>query len=654
MREVKVRKYGPAHKFRPDDYEEYRHLPRWMLDSLDFVSKDDYHAHWATTIMDWLQQAKNRQSKWKSTCQDAVKTIEEVDDGSNRTYNAEKGLAYKQIRVAKAYVNESVALLCVNRPQGSIVGMQESLNPLVAAGNQLVDAEFKANDFDSVFQSSIYDTKFFRVGWWKTWVDYTRYGPYGQKGKIVINSIDPENIHVDADCKHLDWSNMTYIIEESEHDIGDLRETYPVSGFEVSEFAESPRMGNMLDERSQDNISSPLPKMGKGVAAKRQKIKTYECWFKDTRLEFIPEREDKTDFDPLTGEMEIEKDALKLDEDGYVLGEWLPMYPNGRCIVLCEDTILEDMPNRLPHGECPYVAVLTGPARNPFTPGIAVDLITMGQKYNDLISRKHHFGQSETTRPMECEMGTFSNTQYYKRVTNDPNKMVILSQGKTGTLNRRPPTETPTFVDNLTAEYKQLMDLVSGSSAIMRGTLSDGAQLSAEAMASLQQFASCRVAVEAKNSGSSVKKITRQVYWLIRATYDEGVKVQVTMPDGKTDTVDWQSDKAVFESQDEMEIAKLVSREDFIIEIKAGTGTPNAQQARKGEADHLYDRKAIDRPALLDAYEYPDRKQINTRMEERENTMVAQEALGRKLGMNIVKGEKESQPPGAKPKYNGG
>ena len=53
------------------------------------------------------------------------------------------------------------------------------------------------------------------------------------------------------------------------------------------------------------------------------------------------------------------------------------------------------------------------------------------------------------------------------------------------------------------------------------------------------------------------------------------------------------------------------SQEDHIIDIKTGSGTPDAKAARAQMAMGLYQNNAIDRIALLDANEYPDRQAIN-------------------------------------------
>jgi hypothetical protein len=192
-------------------------------------------------------------------------------------------------------------------------------------------------------------------------------------------------------------------------------------------------------------------------------------------------------------------------------------------------------------------------------------------------------------------------------------------------------------------QYQQYMDLISGSSAIMRGQLAEGAQLSAEAVSSITNSASMRLGLKAKYLASAIKELWYQLCWMIRRVYDENITVQVAMPDGTTQSIDWESDRATFDGGDENEIVQLTSRESYIVDIKAGTGTPNAMAQQQGIADKLFDRKALTRLAYLDAYQYPNRQQIAKQLDEKEKTEVASQAMGRKLGMNIVKVEKQNE-----------
>lgn len=648
-----------------EEYEAYKNLPRWTLDDRRWVGEDGkrkYTAHWGTYIDGCMRSARDAQSKWKAACKYAVKSVEAISDGSAREFAPEKMLAYQPIDIAYAQINEAVALLGTNPAQGQVVGFQESEAQYIAALNTLLRSEILANNvYDHTLFDVMYEGEFFAQSWLKVGVDYDRWGHYGQNGRIFIERVDCEDMHWDPKAKRPCWEDCDFLIQEHDYDIGDIRQLFPITGFDVPDEAESTYYSSVREqEAGEDAIVSPIAKYARegGPTYKRQKIKTLECWFKDSRLKFEAklETQEHTEYDEFgTPIKTYNKDVPKVDEDGYVVGEWRPAYPNGRCIIWTMDVILEDQSNRCPHGKAPFISIPMSPSKRPCVAGDATRILIIATKINDLLGRIHRFYQREIERPMHAEFGTFPNVQYAKRLPDKSDKVLMVNQGKIGTFMRPPAQDVPQFCWNLIEKYLQILDLISGSSGIMRGTVSDGAQLSAEAMASLQQFASSRLAMKAKYLQAAVKELYFHLMWWVRAVYNENISVDVTMPDGTPQKVDWNSDRAIFQTGTEDQRARLVSSQSYIVDIKAGTGTPNAAQARQAMADHLFDRNAIDRIAYLDAYEYPERKAINERKRKEELENIKASAYGRQLGYNIEKIQKnagKADGPGRREKYD--
>lgn len=645
-------KYSPSTKFTPELYRKYQRAQIWELDGAQ--DADEHESHYAETISEWYQQSKSRTGKWKDAAKKAIQNIEHMEDASAVYTNIDDGLAHAPIAFAYAYIQEQSALLTNNVAQPSIVAQQESQNQYVGALNHIINAELVANNFDQIITDAVYDGSYYNVGYLKTLVDDNRYGIYGQKGKICIERVHPEDIYPDPYAKHFSWEYWDYVIQKHDMEIGDIRQRWPVTGFSISDTTESSMYSSMETQKSEDNIVSPIPKLAKGPAIKRQRIQVFECWFKDSRLQFVPMYDEPKEVIDEFGNLKMDMKPFLLDDDGYIIGSWLPAFPNGRCMVMADRTILEDLPNRLPHGSCPFIPIKFSPSENPFVPGDAVRLLVLADKINDVLANIHSYGQREIQRPMLVEMGTLINQQHYKRLPNKANKIIPVNQGKIAGLQRLPPQEIPQFAWMQIQQYQSAMDLISGSSAIMRGNVSDGAQMSAQAIQSLQGSASCRVEMKHKQIATAIKELGRQLMWLIRRTYDQKIQVQVANPDGSSDNFDWESDKETFESGDMEEITKLVSMEDFLVDIKLGTGQVGAKEARMQLAFQLYDKKAIPRIELLNAAEYPNRQAVNKQMEDQFKDRIAAEAMGRKLGMSVVKAERgvSEKSAGAPPKLD--
>lgn len=75
------------------------------------------------------------------------------------------------------------------------------------------------------------------------------------------------------------------------------------------------------------------------------------------------------------------------------------------------------------------------------------------------------------------------------------------------------------------------------------------------------------------------------------------------------------------ESTEEEEPKEAFRILQMVVDIEAGSSLPTSPMARKEEALELYNSKAIDQIALLEAYDYPKRDEIIKRMQEQQMMM---------------------------------
>jgi len=272
--------------------------------------------------------------------------------------------------------------------------------------------------------------------------------------------------------------------------------------------------------------------------------------------------------------------------------------------------------------------------------------MTVTRKINDIMARVHKYAQSEIERPKHMDAGALANSELSDKMPNTSDYIIELVQGKK--LERPAPQDIPAFTFPYLQSLQNALDLIAGSSSIMRGSLQEGAQLSAEAVDKLQQTASSRLASAAKFFNVGVKQLGYQLMWLIRQTYDQKITIPVQMPDGTTVSYDWESDREIFEKGDPTEIDLLRSKEDYQIAIKSGTGQP-AGQKPQGPMLELFRENAIDREALLDALEFPQRQFVLQRMRQKETQDIRDKAEAHELGVNLGE-EIRQMRPGRRPK----
>lgn len=611
-------------RFTPEEYELYINAPKWEIDSNQFNSEDDYNQYWFNTTKSFIQASKAKIGKWQKAARSAIDTIEKLVEGTAGVFDAASALAAQPIPFASAQIDERVALLSINPAMPQIVSMQESQLPYVNALNTIMTMELEANNYETIVYGCFYDNEFYNCSIIKTTVNQFERGPYGQMGRVCIEQIEPDTVFWDPLAKKLHWNSMDYVIQLHEMEIGEIRKQWPLTSRGINPEMNDLLTGSVVDMHSEDYLESPVPKLGREQAMHRQKIQVAELWLKDSRLKFEPMKNPKAYIDYM--------DRFLVDKNGNVRGNFVPRYPNGRLIVTAGGKVLQDVPNPFAHGQAPFVFIPSAPRRTPATLGNANKIMVVTRKLNNIMRHIHAYAQSEIERPMHMDEGALSNPELSDHIPNRSTYAISLAPGKK--LDRRPAQDLPGFTFTYLSTLQNALDLIAGSSAVMRGNISDGAQLSAEALSALQQYASSRLALSAKFFNVGIKQLGYQLMWLIRQTYDQKITVAVSMADGSSSTFDWQSDRKVFEKGDPTEIDLLRATEDYQVTIKAGTGQPGGQK-QQGPMLELFRENAIDREALLDSMEYPGRQVITKRMRAKELEDIKAKAEGHELGINI-------------------
>lgn len=612
--------------FTPELYDLYKSAPVWEIDSPNFRGLNDYMAYWCQTIQQMLTTSKGIIGKWQANGKETARAIEVNQSSAVPIFDFDGAMAAEPIPLALSMVHERVALLASNPPMPMVVRQQESQEQQVAALNELMHMVLEANNYEALCASGFYDIQFWNTCIFRWNVDMFQPGIFGEAGKITLDQCSPEDIFWDPQCRKLHTDYMDYVIQRHSMEIGEIQSQYPLAASMVSGYGNEMIADTSVTSRNnEDYIQSPQPKLARDNAGHRQKITVLEAWIKDSRMKFEPRVKDDKESDS--------SKRFEMDEEGYLIGDWVKRYPNGRQIIITATVVLKDIPNPFPHGQLPYVFAQGMPAQLPYAAGNAMRITVITRKINALIRDIMIYFMSEIKRPMQQTSGAILDPNMAQNVPNDPTYILELSQN--GRLERRPAMDVPASVYSFLQLLQQLLDMVSGSPGVMRGQLEEGDQLSAEAVGQLAQFASSRLALEAKFFKVAVKQLFYQLMWLCRSIVKATIKVKVTLPTGQNMTVDWKSDREVFERGDPTEIQKLRTREDYLIDIKAGTGAPGGQAQQQAGFERLYKVGAIDREEYLKGIQFPDRQAVVQRMRAQELEDIQAKAAGRQLGVSI-------------------
>jgi hypothetical protein len=629
------RNWENVKRFTPELYLEYMTAPQWEIDSDEFTDAQHYHSYWCKFAQQMVVTSKATIGKWQQRGREAATAVERAVNPTTPVFDFQSALSEEPLPIAKSQIHEKVALLSSNPPKPIALPQQESQGNYVSAINQLIDMVFEDNNWPLICAQAHYDIRFWNAAILKWTVDPFQPGPFGQPGKITLEKISPDEVYFDPKAKMLDCRYMDYVVQKHVMEIGEIQSQYPMAGALVS--AEADQIisdSSVTSMNNEDYIQSPQPKLARDSAGRRQKITVFELWVKDSRTHFVPIIKNAN--------AKEYKDRFKIDDDGYIIGNWVKRYPGGRMLVVTGNVVLKDIANPFPHDQFPFVFPIGEPSLLPYAEGDAMAIMSVTRKINNMISAIHRYYQSEVTRPMQAEAGWSMDPNLSQQVPNDCSYILETAPGKA--LVRRQAMDIPPIVMEYISLLQNILDLTSGSSGVMRGQISDGAQLSAEALGALQNYASSRLALSATFFNAVIRQLGYQLMWILRGCIKEAIKVQITLPDGTTQEIDWMSDLSVFQSGDPVAIQKLRAKEDYLVSIKAGTGRPGAKDQQQAQSLQLFNDDAIDRQALLSDLQYPDRDAVVARMRQQELEDLSAKAAAKELGLQISEQIKQNRP----------
>jgi len=666
---AKPKKYSKAERealgrFTIQEYYEYTKRETWRDDFRDMDGKNDeeitkeyYEDYWVACVDDWLRQSQTHWRAVKREWAHAVKRFEYVMDRMREMSESSKADP-SQTNLPFLYQGliELVALLFDSLPRPSYQSRQAQVDDFAGSLNYFAAWEMDANSFDMLMYDVGLDVQLFNLGVLKFTVDMSETGPFSREGRIDIRRTEPRYIHPDPYAQKMEWKYMNWLIEASPYDLGDIRRMYPDNGHRVN--AEASYSTTRADEgESQDTedthvISSPanFNKTGPFTVGERKRAVLKECWLRDETLEFKAEEEwfdnvlkdDNGDLilDEL-GQEQFKTDLPKrgwmqpkVDEDtGFVMGAWVRKYPHGRYIVTCNGVLLVDIPNPYEHKGPPYVFFRGRPSKQCLSPGDATFLIVVERKLNDLYNRIFKMAQANIERPKILDQGAFDAPKKWRNIEAASDMILQVRPG--AMFKTVDPGEIPVFVAPFAQFLKNFFDDLLGVNAVMQGKMTEGAQLSSDALGALQDQAGTRTRMKARFIESGLKDVGFILMWLIRSTYKSNQEVQLVDPSTKEPvTVKWSPDDA--------------GDDDYVVVIQAGSSLPGAKQGAYQQAMSMYRERIVDAEYVLATAQIPGAERILQRQRKNVLEDITAQAMGRTLGLQVKAQMKTDESPGRK------
>ena len=580
-----------------DDFEAYQdYYVRFVDDLLDQSRK-----HWKPIKQRWMEADKRLELEQLSGLL--------ADSRPTRT----------DLALTPAAVEKAIAATIDSLPRPTVGPKQVSDEDMSGGLNYFMGEVLDSNYFDLLMARVELDKKRFGIGSIKQSIDPNHTGPFGQPNKIVLTKTDPRYIWPDPLGKSWRWADLTFLIVAEPMDLAEIRTRYTDRGFLVqpeSNYSRKNEGGDDAEGRAgKMEISSPNADNGYKLG-ERNRALVKELWLKDQSKKFVQDEDD--DGNP------------QFDPDGEPLGKFVLRYPNGRLIITANKVVLFDAENPFRHGEPPYTFFENRLSSKLFTFGDVELLARLEDKINIIHKDMMKNARVNINSPYVVSNNAFDSPEKYKNITNEETLVIVKNQG--AEVARLTPTEFPQFVFPLVSWLTDIFNDLSGVSSIMQGGIEKGAQLSADAIGNLQGSSAGGLKMKARLLEHGLTHLGFLLQWNVRQFYSSEKTITIQDPsNGKQVQVNWNPD---------------ADQPDYSVDIQVGSSLPGTKQGAQQLAMQLYGNDAIDRPALLDALQYPGRDQIVSRIDER----VKKEAALAAAGVAVSLDGKSSTGPGRKKK----
>ncbi len=456
------------------------------------------------------------------------------------------------------------------------------------------------------------------------------------RGDVSIEVVSPKHIFIDPDATELNPPdcNAQYILHVRQVPLGKIRALYPEKGKYVSLGKDIGVAGIVEGEYREPHEAEALTKPVLLVEA---------WWMSDETERIAPEdfaREAEEEGLLLPDKEAIGEDILLMEESGVripgfeeeavlrakeirreerLIKKDRPKYPYGRKTVVAGGVVLEDKPNKQKY--FPFVAVPNVPVEGRIIGSSEVEFLQPVQDEINKILRRTSDVLRLTANPrliVDADSGIDVS-----QITNQPGEIYVRRPGS-GFVWSVPPS-IPPYVFSFLNMLLALHDVISGVHDVVQGRRPRGIGAGI-AIAQLQEAAQVRINDKIKTERESLIVVGELILDLIQQGYTDERKLRIVGDLGQhvaelAVRMDPMLQQAmgfgVEQGIDQTIYLRFIGARlegEFDIVIDPGLGLPTSKAERARQAEILFQMGVIDRQALLDIIEFPNRYQILQRM----------------------------------------
>jgi len=543
----------------------------------------------------------------KQPVEEKVKRFEKLWSGEHWSSKAARVSSKKWTQAVSNFIfsiiETQVTWLTENRPNMIVAPMSANDGPNAKAIERIIRDYLwhKLNirvKLKRVIRSGLVRGKgFLKVTW-----DMMTNPQYG--GEVAVDYIPWNEIILDPQCSTVD--DARYIIHARVLPLSEIVRRWPHKGWMVKP---DPRYSDLTDEEfyNADTDQAIIsPAMGGFHQDERARALVIECWIKDDTIEL------RKEFDEDTGE-EVER--------------VVPLYPNGRLVIVANGVVLTDVPNPYMDGKFPFVDFSCYETDDsPWDMGEVEQLEPIQRVLNILESRFIDNARlmTNTVWVKSADAGISAD-----KITNEEGAVYTI-QNPRARFERLPPSPLPQHYFELYLQLQRNMETITGIHDVTQGRRPVGIT-AATAISLLQEAGQARIRDKARNLEDTIRRMGELVISRIVQFYTKDRVVRLRGPDDQLQFV-------VFDP------AMVDVGFDFIVE--AGSSLQMNEQQRFQMAIELFRAGGIDIIGLLEATNFPGRDEIIQRMRTGQALMPPTEGAPSGMpGAGIASGSMPPLPP---------
>jgi hypothetical protein len=497
-----------------------------------------------------------------------------------------KPLSYKSYLVnnkIRSNIETIIGYTTDSKPKAYFIPPNEEQAKQIEELEKVHDSIWDSNSMNVKLSIAIRYAKLMQCGFFKVMVEENIKGEH----EIHINIVHPSEMRVDPnatnedDAEYMYWKRLVPL-------------SYVRNNYERGCLVKASSSKDLQAERLKNKVNSPISNMSGGQVTSPASDNFYviDNTLPPSSSPLSPSA------DPMVElieywckdyEMEETTDVL---EDGTTIFSKVAKYPGGRLLTICNNVPLQCVKHPYNHGLFPFIRIPSLDVGTFWGLDEISHLDHLQTSLNRVFSYVMEFIRYSGNCPWIYDQGCLTKPEL---LGDRPGLRIEKKQGSD--VHREAPPQMPQYIFS----YIQfLIDAIEDQMGVRPVLQGKRGSRSGVALDTQQEAALIRLRPFASSLDMALRRMGKMIVSLVKQYYTETRIIQVLGRDGTPQFFEFDGKNIVG---------------DWDMRVVTAAGMPPSRSARFQQAGQLFNQKAIDQQAYLEAADWPNRDKIIARMQ---------------------------------------